>query len=60
MNYQTQAFEMVRKYGFVEALRLCKQYRDSNSPGTFSFAEHNAVLRKLEEFAAVGACYRKA
>jgi len=52
------AFEMVRKHGFVEAERLCKQYRDMNSWGTTSYALHNEVCKAIADFATVGAMYR--
>jgi hypothetical protein len=55
-----QAFEMVRKHGFVEAKRLAKEHRDMSSEGTMSFALHNAVYKQICEFATVGAMHRPA
>lgn len=54
----TQAFELVRKHGFSEAARLSAQWRDMNAEGTVSFALHNAVCKRIAEFAAAGACFR--
>jgi hypothetical protein len=54
-----QAFELVRKHGFIEAQRLATQWRDMNAPGTASFAMHNALCKQLHQFATVGAMYRR-
>jgi hypothetical protein len=60
MDRQTiiSAFELVRKHGFTEAQRLSDQWRDMNSPGTTSYAMHNAVCKQIREFATVGAMFR--
>ena len=42
------AQKMIRDYGHAEARRLCIQWRDMNSPGTASFAFHNATLKHIE------------
>ena len=52
------AFELVRQHGFAEAQRLCEQWRDNSAQGTATFALHNAVCKKLREFATVGAAFR--
>ena len=58
MNTVNAAFELVRKHGFVAALKMSEKMRDANSEGTASFAMHNAVVKQLREFATVGAMYR--
>lgn len=57
-HVKISAFELVRKHGFIEAQRLCAQWRDMNAPGTASFVLHNEVCRQLADFATVGAMYR--
>lgn len=52
------AFELIRKHGFAEAERLSAKWRDSNAPGTMSFALHNATWKQVREFAAGGSMYR--
>ena len=59
-THRNAAFEMVRKHGFVEAARLCAEYRDMNSAGTFTFAHHNAVLKHITEAAQRGSMFRSA
>jgi hypothetical protein len=55
---ENAAFELVRKHGFSEALRLARHWRDMNSPGTASFSLHNKLCKQLHEFASVGAMFR--
>ena len=52
--WEESARKMVQKHGYIEAKRLCVQYRDMNSEGTPSFAFHNATLKALNRFATVG------
>jgi DNA-binding LacI/PurR family transcriptional regulator len=51
---RNQAFEMVRQHGYNQALILAKQARDNNSPGTFTFAWNNQVVKHMELFATAG------
>lgn len=53
--YEDHAFKLVRQYGYTEALRICAKDRDNNSPGSVSFAFHQAVMKYLRRFATVGA-----
>lgn len=48
------AYKLVREYGYAKAKQLCIQWRNDNSPGTASFAFHNATLKALERLATVG------
>lgn len=50
--YEESASLLITKHGYLEARRKCIQWRDMNSPGTFSFADHNAVLKALVKMAA--------
>lgn len=52
------AFELVRKHGFAKAQRLSDQWRYESAPGTMTFALHNAVSKRIAEFATVGAMFR--
>jgi len=55
---RNSAFELVRKHGFVEAERLAKQWRDMNSEGTYSYANHNSVCKWLYRFSTAGTMFR--
>jgi hypothetical protein len=59
-DFQAIAFDMIRRHGFTEARRLCERFRDMNSEGTASYAMHNAVLKKIDLAATVGAVWRSA
>jgi hypothetical protein len=48
------ALFMVRHYGFVEAQRFAIADRDRNSPGTFSYAFCNSVVKQMRLMASVG------
>jgi hypothetical protein len=53
-SFFDDAVKMVQKHGYLEAVRLCTQWRDMSSPGTTSYALHNAVLRELDKMPTVG------
>ena len=53
-NLESVARKLVEQNGFDEALRLAMKWRDDNSVGTFTYSQHNALVRKLNEFATVG------
>lgn len=52
------AFEMIRKHGFEEAGKLSQAFRDANSEGTATFANHNAVCKQIACFAASRTMFR--
>lgn len=52
--YEEQAYQMVRRFGYTEALIKIQWYRDQNSEGSASYAFHNAVAKTLRLFATVG------
>lgn len=53
-TYRAHMLAIVRVHGFAEARRLCEQDRNRSSPGTFSYALLNAVLREFDMAATVG------
>jgi hypothetical protein len=46
--YMEAARKLIAKHGYLEARRLCAQWRDMNSPGTISFMFHNVTLKHVE------------
>lgn len=44
-----QANKMLLRYGYAVSRRKLITARDSNSPGTVSYAFHNATLKALEK-----------
>jgi hypothetical protein len=46
--YQDYAEYLIKRYGVVEARRVCIADRDMNTMGTASYAFHNAVLKVME------------
>lgn len=52
--YRESARHAIRLHGYREAQRLTLRWRDMSSPGTASFAFHNAVLKEINLAATVG------
>lgn len=48
------AQRLIGEHGYLEALRLAKQWRDMNAWGTTSYSLHNALVKELEKCATVG------
>jgi hypothetical protein len=49
--YEQHAKHLIDTLGATEARRVTIQRRDQNSPGTFTYAFNQAVLKQLERMA---------
>jgi hypothetical protein len=55
---QKSAFELIRKHGINEALKLAEKWRDQSSPGTMSYSLHNLTAKKIREAKVSGSTFR--
>lgn len=52
--WREHASFMIRKYGYAEAKRRCRESINMNSTGTASSAFHVATMKEIELAATVG------
>ena len=48
--YEQHARHLIDSFGLLDARRMTIWSRNQNSPGTFSYGFHNAVLKEIERF----------